>query len=78
MDGEKVMLSIKNGKYYNLGEVGSVIWGFIESPITVKQLIISLMDNYEVEEKVCTEQVLSFLSSLLEENIIQVEEKVSL
>lgn len=22
MDGEKVMLSIKNGKYYNLGKIG--------------------------------------------------------
>jgi len=25
MDGEKVMLSIKNGKYYNLGEIGGFI-----------------------------------------------------
>ena len=26
MDGEKVMLSINNGKYYNLGEIGGDIW----------------------------------------------------
>ena len=25
MDGEKVMLSIDNGKYYNLGEIGGRI-----------------------------------------------------
>ena len=26
MGGEKVMLSINNGKYYNLGEMGGEIW----------------------------------------------------
>ena len=34
MDGEKVMLSIEKGKYYNLGLLGGVIWELIESPIT--------------------------------------------
>ena len=28
MDGEKVMLSIQNGKYYNLGEIGGEDMGF--------------------------------------------------
>ena len=28
MGGEKVMLSIENGKYYNLGEMGGEIWEF--------------------------------------------------
>ena len=26
MDGEKVMLSVDNGKYYNFGEIGGRIW----------------------------------------------------
>ena len=26
MGGEKVMLSVNNGKYYNLGEIGGDIW----------------------------------------------------
>ena len=29
MGGEKVMLSVKNGKYYNLGEIGGEIWELI-------------------------------------------------
>lgn len=31
MDGEKVMLNVKNGKYYNLGEVGGEIWSALAS-----------------------------------------------
>ena len=35
MDGEKVILSIQNGKYYNLGNIGGAIWDLINAPISV-------------------------------------------
>lgn len=78
MDGEKVMLSISNGKYYNLGEVGGRIWEQIEQPIAVNQLIDNLMSFYQVEKTDCENQVISFLDVLLNRNLIQVEEMVSL
>ena len=72
MDGEKVMLSIKNGKYYNLGTIGGDIWDQIKEPKSIQALINSLMDIYEVEEEECKDQVLSFLDKLLEENLINI------
>lgn len=72
MDGSKVMLSIKNGKYYNLGEIGGVIWDLIETPITIDKLISTLIDNYEVERNECEEQVISFLDLLMKEHLILV------
>ena len=30
MSGEKIMLSIEKGKYYNLGEIGGEIWELIQ------------------------------------------------
>ncbi|WHY91020.1 lasso peptide biosynthesis PqqD family chaperone [Neobacillus cucumis] len=78
MDGEKVMLSILNGKYYNLGEVGGRIWEQIEQPIAVNQLIDNLMSYYLVEKTDCENQVISFLEVLLNSNLIQVEEMDSL
>ncbi|HDR7516890.1 lasso peptide biosynthesis PqqD family chaperone [Bacillus mobilis] len=73
MDGEKVMLSIKNGKYYNLGEVGGVIWERIEKPIPVTELVTTLISEYEVEQLQCEGQVLSFLEMLLEEGLVEVK-----
>ncbi|AXI10764.1 lasso peptide biosynthesis PqqD family chaperone [Oceanobacillus sp. 143] len=70
MDGEKVMLSIQNGKYYNLGEIGGAIWERINEPISVDKLVAGLMDNYDVSQTECEEQVLSFLDKLLEEGLI--------
>lgn len=72
MDGEKVILSIQNGKYYNLGEVGGDLWARISESKSVKELIDDLYTQYEVEKSVCEEHVLSFLSLLVEEDLIQI------
>lgn len=71
MGGEKVMLSIKNGRYYNLGEVGGDIWDLIREPKTVAQLVEILTADYNVEHDECEEQVLSFLELLLQEDLIE-------
>ena len=70
MDGEKVMLSIHNGKYYNLGEVGGVIWDLVEVPQSVKELVSKLTAEYEISHEECEQQVLSFLDMLKKEELI--------
>lgn len=70
MDGEKVMLSIKNGKYYNLGTVGGVIWDHLQKPILVEDLISRLQSEYSVETEQCQADVLPFIEHLFEENLI--------
>lgn len=70
MGGEKVMLSIENGKYYNLGSVGGIIWDMIQEPIQVEHLIHKLTGEYDVERSVCEEQVLSFLEHMAKEGLI--------
>ena len=37
MDGEKVMLNIEKGKYYNLGELGGTIWGSMSLQLKPKK-----------------------------------------
>ncbi|MEW4264766.1 lasso peptide biosynthesis PqqD family chaperone [Priestia megaterium] len=74
MDGEKVMLSIHNGKYYNLGEIGGQIWEQIKEPISVRELIATLVAQYNVAQSDCEEQVIAFLSQLIKEDLIQLEE----
>ncbi|WP_338470947.1 lasso peptide biosynthesis PqqD family chaperone [Niallia sp. XMNu-256] len=70
MDGEKVMLSIENGKYYNLGEIGGAIWDLMKEPISTQELVSQLLSRYEVEPKECEEQVLSFLNELMDAGLI--------
>ncbi len=72
MDGEKVMLSIENGKYYNLGVVGGDIWELLDHSIKVSDLITKLMKEYDVAKEDCQEQVIHFLEMLLKEELIEI------
>lgn len=73
MDGEKVMMSIQHGKYYNLGEIGGTIWDLIKSPVTVRHIVEKLRSEYEVEEDECKQHVISFLTQLQNENLINIK-----
>jgi Coenzyme PQQ synthesis protein D (PqqD) len=74
MDGEKVILSIKNGKYYSLGTLGSVIWTLIVQPKTMNNIIDYLVAEYEISLEDCSKQVSGFLEQLLTEELIQIIE----
>ena len=72
MDGEKVMLNMEKGKYYNLGTTGGDIWDLLQEPISIQEIVTSLCAVYDVEEADCEEQVMQFLENLLKEGLIEV------
>lgn len=74
MDGERVLMNIKNSKYYNLGRLGGVIWDLIEAPISINNLVNTLTDEYEVDRRECEAQVVAFLENLNNEGLIIVQD----
>jgi hypothetical protein len=75
MDGEKVMMNIQSGKYYNLGQVGGRIWDLLTDPVPVRLLISKLLQEYDVEQAECEAQVHAFLEQLYREGLIRLEEE---
>nr|WP_035177912.1 lasso peptide biosynthesis PqqD family chaperone [Alkalihalobacterium bogoriense] len=71
MDGEKVMLSVAKGKYFNLGLMGGEIWELITTPTSITDIVSRLLIDYDVEKEVCEQQVLSFLNQLQSEGLIE-------
>jgi hypothetical protein len=74
IDGETVMMSIENGEYYGLDDIGSLIWKLIEKPINVSDLIDTLLERFDVDRKTCERDVLVFLNGFNEDRILQVRE----
>ena len=72
IDGEKVMMSIVNGKYYGLEPVGSRIWEMIGEPVKVSALIDALLGLYDVDRETCERDVLAFLNELNKAGIVRV------
>ncbi|CAH8705348.1 lasso peptide biosynthesis PqqD family chaperone [Paenibacillus thiaminolyticus] len=71
MAGEKVMLSVQKGKYYNLGTLGGEIWDMLITPVKAEHIIRSILSAYEVESSECEEDILLFLSDLEHEGLIR-------
>ncbi|MGO4529376.1 lasso peptide biosynthesis PqqD family chaperone [Paenibacillus sp. 2TAF8] len=76
MGGEKVMMSISSGKYYNLGSTGGRIWEMITEQRTLDELIETLASEYNVDPDQCREQVVPFLEHLLREGLIDISRGV--
>lgn len=72
MDGEIVMMSIDNGEYYGLDEVGSRIWELLEQPVSIGKLIDSLMMEFEVGREECYQDTMEFLGDLLAKDLLLV------
>lgn len=70
MGGEKVMMSVQSGKYFNLGHSGGEIWELLASPTTLEAIVNKLCDEYEIEKEACLNQVASFLKQLADQGLI--------
>lgn len=61
---ELLMMSVKEGKYFNLNGVGARIWELLAEPVTPDGLVAALTAEYEVDDDTAREQVVEFLSAL--------------
>ena len=72
LNGDKVMMNLQKGKYFALNDVGSRIWDIISRTVTVKDIIDTVLDEYEVDAAVCEETVMSFLEKLKDAELISI------
>lgn len=70
MNGATVMLDIESGKYFNLGEIGGRIWEILEQPTSVKDLVSILVQEYDVTEEQCMEDIVPFLEKMLNRGLV--------
>lgn len=75
LDSRAVILSLVNGKYYGLNSVGLAIWTLIQTPLTITEIETSLLQMYEVDEETCHQQVTSFLATMLDEELVEIEKE---
>lgn len=74
IDEEVVMMNIGTGKYYGMDVVGSRIWELVKKKIQVKSLIDKLLEEYDVSEEECKNDVIEFLRQLESNNLVEVLE----
>jgi hypothetical protein len=68
---EVVMLDMDSGFYFGLNSVASIIWGKLEKEVSFDEIILDLLNEYNIDKLTCENETKIFLDQLLSKNIIK-------
>lgn len=68
---EAVILDLKTGVYYGLNAIGARIWNLLQEPKTVDTVLVTLLEEYEVEADRCADDLLALLQDLAGKGLIE-------
>ena len=63
-------MSVVNGQYFRLDEIGSSIWDLLQTPTAIGTLCGQLAEQYDVPLEQCEADVLNLLQTMLERQLI--------
>lgn len=56
---------------FTMNKTGAFLWERLETPTTREQLLLAMLDRYEVTEELADRQLNQFLSKLKEKGILE-------
>jgi hypothetical protein len=71
LDGEAVLLSLDEGCYFGLDELGTRIWKLIEDDLDESQVVEKIVEEYDVEPEQARRDLDNFLGDLEESGLIR-------
>lgn len=72
LQSEGVILSLTNGTYYGVNEVGASIWKAIQEPVPFQAIHNAVMNEYDVDSETCQQQILAFLKKMFNEDLVEI------
>ncbi len=74
VDDEMVLLDMNSENYFGLDEVGTAIWQAMQEKENLKEVFEVLLEQYEVEEDILKNDLITFVEKLEESGLVKVEE----
>jgi hypothetical protein len=69
---ESAILNLKNSVYYGMNPVGATVWNLLKEPKTVAEIRDAIIEEYEVEEARCEQDLFALLEEMRGEGLIEV------
>lgn len=73
VDGEMVLLDMNSENYFGLDSVGMDFWKAIEAKKILKDVLETLLEQYDVEEEVLKNDLFTFVEKLKESGLVEVK-----
>ena len=71
VDGEIVMMSIEQGRYFGLDDIGSDIWKRIDPPCSFAELIDGLAGDYDADRATIATDVRALLGRMAAQDVVR-------
>jgi Coenzyme PQQ synthesis protein D (PqqD) len=71
VDGEVVMMSIEQGRYFGLDDIGSDIWKRLDTPCSFAELIDRLATDYDADRAAIATDVRALLARMAEQDVVR-------
>src|SRR5437764_8396562 len=71
VDGEIVMMSIEQGRYFGLDDIASDIWRRLETPMTFAALVDSLAADYDADRETIAGDVRVLLEKMAAQDAVR-------
>ena len=71
VNGQTVLLSIEQQKYFSMGSTSQRVWQLLKAPCTLAQICERLVQEYEIEPQACEREAEIFLRDLWEQRLIR-------
>jgi hypothetical protein len=70
VNGETVLLDLKDESYFGLNEVGTRVWQLLQDSPTVEETLDTLSDEYDVRREQLASDVGELLARLVEAGLV--------
>ena len=70
LTGERVVLSMKDGTYYGLSDVGALVWDLVQEPISTGELVDRIVESYDVDRETCERDVSDLLREMASKSLV--------
>lgn len=71
--GSIVILSLKDGMYYELKEVAARVWDLIQQPRSIQAVLDTLLEEYEVEAGRCEADLIALAENLSKQGLVEIK-----
>jgi len=70
LSGEVVILGMKEGAYFGVDAAGARIWALLQTQRVLRDVVTTLVAEYDVPEQQCASDVLAFVEDLVDRGLV--------
>ena len=72
LDGEGIILNLENEQYYGLDSTGTAFWNLFTALPSLDDVYTALQDEYQVDPLILKEDLIEFVTMLIEQGLVEV------